>query len=47
MRRYTLQEASQDALQQVGPTAEALADFEGLEAHRMAVRYRIDSAGSS
>jgi histidinol dehydrogenase len=44
MRRMTLQKASRDALGEVGPTAEILAAFEGLEAHRMAVRSRLESA---
>lgn len=42
MRRMTLQEASAEALRCVGPTAEILARAEGLEAHRMAVRCRLD-----
>lgn len=46
MRRYTVQEASFDALQELGPTAETLAEFEGLDAHRMAVRYRLQEEGS-
>lgn len=41
MRRMTLQEASRDALAEVGPVAETLARVEGLEAHRMAVRCRL------
>lgn len=44
MRRYTVQEASFEALAALGPTAEALAEFEGLEAHRMAVRYRLEAS---
>lgn len=47
MRRFTLQEASLEALELVGPTAETLATFEGLDAHRMAVRHRLESRGSS
>lgn len=43
-RRYTMQEASLEALRALGPTAEALAEFEGLEAHRMAVRHRLEGA---
>lgn len=43
MRRMTFQEASREALEQVGPCAETLAEVEGLEAHRMAVRARIES----
>ena len=42
MRRMTLQEASQEALRANGPTAELLAACEGLDAHRMAVRARLD-----
>lgn len=42
MRRMTLQRASAEALQTVGPTAEKLAEVEGMEAHRMAVRARLD-----
>ena len=41
MRRMTLQEASREALARIGPTAEILAEVEGLEAHRMAVRCRL------
>ncbi len=43
MRRMTLQEASAAALVQVGPSAEILAEVEGLDAHRMAVRSRLTS----
>ena len=42
MRRMTLQQASREALAQVGPCAETLAETEGLQAHRMAVRARLD-----
>ena len=38
----TLQQASASALQRVGPCAEILAEFEGLDAHRMAVRARLE-----
>lgn len=41
LRRMTLQEASAAALQEVGPCAEILAAFEGLDAHRMAVSARL------
>jgi histidinol dehydrogenase len=41
MRRMTLQQASREALERVGPTAEVLAQAEGLDAHRMAVRVRL------
>lgn len=44
MRRMTLQRASLEALATVGPTAEKLAAVEGLDAHRMAVRARLDRA---
>lgn len=44
VRRYTLQEASLEGLKAIGPTAEALARFEGLDAHRMAVRQRLGEA---
>jgi histidinol dehydrogenase len=42
MRRMTIQQASREALALVGPTAEKLAAIEGLEAHRMAVRSRLE-----
>lgn len=42
MRRMTFQQASREALALVGPTAEKLAEVEGLEAHRMAVRARLE-----
>jgi len=41
LRRMTLQEASAAALQAVGPCAETLAAFEGLDAHRMAITARL------
>jgi histidinol dehydrogenase len=41
LRRMTLQEASASALQAVGPCAEILAAFEGLDAHRMAISARL------
>jgi histidinol dehydrogenase len=47
MRRMTLQEASDAALIQVGPCAEILAEVEGLDAHRMAVRSRLTSLETS
>lgn len=47
MRRMTLQEASAAALIQVGPGAEILAEVEGLDAHRMAVRTRLTSLEAS
>jgi histidinol dehydrogenase len=45
MRRMTLQQASREGLARVGPVAETLAAAEGLEAHRMAVRARLETAG--
>jgi histidinol dehydrogenase len=44
MRRMTVQQATREALALVGPTAEKLASVEGLEAHRMAVRSRLEKA---
>jgi histidinol dehydrogenase len=41
MRRMTFQQASREALAAVGPCAETLAATEGLDAHRMAVRARL------
>ena len=46
MRRMTFQQATPEALREVGPTAEKLAEVEGLDAHRMAVRARLDSRGA-
>ena len=46
MRRTTFQQASREGLAAVGPVAETLAAFEGLDAHRMAVRARLDSPRS-
>jgi len=41
LRRMTLQRASNFGLRHVGPCASTLARAEGLEAHRMAVEYRL------
>jgi histidinol dehydrogenase len=41
MRRMTLQRASQFGLRSAGPCAATLAAAEGLDAHRMAVEYRL------
>jgi histidinol dehydrogenase len=41
MRRMTLQRASNFGLRSVGPCAAVLARAEGLDAHRMAVEYRL------
>jgi histidinol dehydrogenase len=47
LRRMTLQEASASALQAVGPCAETLAAFEGLDAHRMAVSARLQQIAAT
>ncbi len=47
MRRMTLQQATREGLEAVGPTAEKLAEVEGLDAHRMAVRARLNSEEES
>jgi histidinol dehydrogenase len=47
MRRMTLQQASRSALSEIGHTAEKLATVEGLDAHRMAVRARLDARGEN
>ena len=47
MRRMTLQQASRSALSEIGHTAEKLASVEGLDAHRMAVRARLDARGEN
>lgn len=41
LRRMTLQRASKLGLRSVGPCASTLARAEGLDAHRMAVEYRL------
>jgi len=45
LRRMTLQRASQFGLRTVGPCAATLAQAEGLDAHRMAVEYRLSGNG--
>jgi histidinol dehydrogenase len=47
MRRMTLQQASREALATVGPIAEKLAAVEGLDAHRMAVRVRLEDGAEN
>jgi len=47
MRRMTLQRASQPGLRNAGPTAVTLATAEGLDAHAMAVKYRLHKANGS
>jgi histidinol dehydrogenase len=43
LRRMTLQRASLFGLRSVGPCAATLARAEGLDAHRMAVEYRLNA----
>jgi histidinol dehydrogenase len=43
MRRYTLQELSYHGLQNIGNAIMDLADAEGLDAHRQAVKLRLDA----
>jgi len=45
LRRMTLQRASNFGLRSVGPCAATLAQAEGLDAHRMAVEYRLNGNG--
>ena len=47
LRRMTLQRASLSGLRYAGPCAATLARAEGLEAHAMAVDYRLGNAGSN
>ena len=42
MRRYTIQELSEDGMRNLGPAIMQLADAEGLDAHRNAVGYRLN-----
>jgi len=43
MRRYTVQELSYQGLQNIGNAIMDLADAEGLDAHRQAVKLRLDA----
>ncbi|GGD67741.1 histidinol dehydrogenase [Lacimicrobium alkaliphilum] len=43
LRRYTVQELSAQGLQEIGPAIMQLADAEGLDAHRQAVKLRLDA----
>ena len=45
LRRMTLQRASHFGLRAAGPCAATLAQAEGLDAHSMAVEYRLNSMG--
>ena len=47
LRRMTLQRASSFGLRVVGPCAVTLAEAEGLDAHRMAVEYRLNYKNGS
>lgn len=47
LRRMTLQRASSFGLRMVGPCAVTLAQAEGLDAHRMAVEYRLNYKNGS
>lgn len=47
LRRMTLQRASQAGLRIAGPAAVTLARAEGLDAHAMAVEYRLDNSSES
>ncbi len=42
LKRTTLAQMTPDALRQIGPAAETLADSEGLQAHGLSVRARLD-----
>lgn len=43
LRRYTVQELSQEGLRKIGPAIMTLADAEGLDAHKQAVALRLDA----
>jgi len=47
LRRMTLQRASNSGLRLVGPCVITLAEAEGLDAHRMAVQYRLNDKNGS
>jgi histidinol dehydrogenase len=42
-KRITVQELSPAGLQGLGPTAQVLADLEGLDAHAAAVTIRLEA----
>lgn len=42
MRRYTIQELSEDGMRNLGPVIVKLANAEGLDAHRKAVSFRLE-----
>ena len=41
VKRVTVQELSADGLRSLGPTAQTLAELEGLDAHALAVKVRL------
>lgn len=45
VKRVTVQELTADGLRLLGPTAETLANLEGLDAHARAVSLRLDALG--
>jgi histidinol dehydrogenase len=47
MKRTTLTRVPPDALRAIGPAAETLAKSEGLEAHGLSVRRRLDAGGAA
>jgi histidinol dehydrogenase len=47
MKRMTVQELSADGLRDLGPTAIAIAELEGLDAHANAVQVRLQQLGAS
>jgi len=42
MQRMSIQEATQQGIQNIGSCAMTLAEAEGLDAHRLAVKLRLD-----
>ena len=42
MKRTTLLKAAPEALARLGPSAEVLAEAEGLEAHALSIRARLE-----
>jgi histidinol dehydrogenase len=46
-KRITVQELSEDGLRDLGPTACAISDMEGLDAHGAAVRVRLQALGEN
>ncbi|WP_395345758.1 histidinol dehydrogenase [Ningiella sp. W23] len=46
MRRFTVQELSEQGIQNIGPAIMSLAQAEGLDAHKRAVALRLEALGS-